>query len=97
MMNDHAIPVLGDVSVMTTSNRGHSVEEITDLLLRRIISVSGTAPPAIRAQALEFQDILRKVIHHYMVEAVRSDRLTLAEMLRPEAQHVSEIILSLKV
>jgi len=97
MMNDQAVPVLGNVSVMTTNNRGHSVDEITDLLLRRIINVSDTAPPAIRAQALEFQDILRKVIHHYMVEAVRSDRLTLAGMLRPEAQHISEIILSLKV
>lgn len=77
---------------MTTSNRGHSVEEMTELLLRRIISVADTAPPAIRAQAVQFQDSLRKLIHHYMVEAVRSDRITVAAKLRAEAPHLADLI-----
>lgn len=92
MIGQEGIPTLGSVSVMTTSNRGHSVEEITELLLRRIISVADTAPPAIRAQAVEFQDILRKVIHHYMAEAVRSDRITVAAKLRAEAPHLADLI-----
>jgi hypothetical protein len=83
---------LGDVMVMTTDNRGHSVDEITELLLRRIISVADTAPPAIRAQAVEFQDSLRKLIHHYMTEAVKSDRVTLAERLRPSFPKAADII-----
>ncbi len=84
--------VLGNVSVMTTDNRGHSVDEITELLLRRIISVAETAPPAIRAQAVEFQDSLRKLIHHYLTEAVRSDRITVAARLRDSFPSAADII-----
>lgn len=84
--------VLGNVSVITTDNRGHSVDEITELLLRRIISVADTAPPAIRAQAVEFQDSLRKLIHHYLTEAVRSDRITVAARLRDSFPSAADII-----
>ena len=92
MIGHESVPALGNVSVMTTSNRGHSVEEMTELLLRRIISVADTAPPAIRAQAIEFQDSLRKLIHHYMAEAVKSDRITVAAKLRAEAPHLADLI-----
>lgn len=92
MIGHESVPTLGNVSVMTTSNRGHSVEEMTELLLRRIISVADTAPPAIRAQAIEFQDSLRRLIHHYMAEAVRSDRITVAAKLRAEAPHLADLI-----
>lgn len=92
MIGHEGVPVLGNVSVMTTNNRGHSVEEMTELLLRRIISVADTAPPAIRAQAIEFQDSLRKLIHHYMAEAVKSDRITVAAKLRAEAPHLADLI-----
>lgn len=92
MIGHESVPTLGNVSVMTTSNRGHSVEEMTELLLRRIISVADTAPPAIRAQAVQFQDSLRKLIHHYMAEAVKSDRITVAAKLRAEAPHLADLI-----
>ena len=92
MIGQEGVPVLGNVSVMTTDNRGHSVEEMTELLLRRIISVADTAPPAIRAQAVEFQDSLRKLIHHYMAEAVKSDRITVAAKLRPIHPSAADII-----
>lgn len=92
MIGQEGIPILGNVSVMTTDNRGHSVEEMTELLLRRIILVADTAPPAIRAQAVQFQDSLRKLIHHYMAEAVKSDRITVAAKLRAEAPHLADLI-----
>ena len=92
MIGQEGVPVLGNVSVMTTDNRGHSVEEMTELLLRRIISVADTAPPAIRAQAVQFQDSLRKLIHHYMTEAVKSDRITVAAKLRKESPHLADLI-----
>ena len=95
MIGHIARPEVGNVTVMTTDNRGHSVEEITELLLRRIISVADTAPPAIRAQAVEFQDSLRKLIHHYMAEAVKSDRITVAAKLRAEAPQLADIIVTL--
>ena len=92
MIGHESVPTLGNVSVMTTNNRGHSVEEMTELLLRRIISVADTAPPAIRAQAVQFQESLRKLIHHYMAEAVKSDRITVAAKLRAEAPHLADLI-----
>ena len=84
MIGHEGTPILGNVMVMTTDNRGHSIEEISELLLRRIISVADTAPAPIRAQAVQFQDSLRALIRHYMAEAVTSDRLTL------QRQHLSK-------
>jgi hypothetical protein len=95
MIGHEGIPTIGNVSVMTSNNGGHSVEEVTELLLRRIISVADTAPPAIRAQAVQFQDSLRSLIRHYMAEAVRSDRATLAGKLRREAPDVADLIINL--
>lgn len=95
MIGYSAKPEVGEVMVMTTNNRGHSIEEVSELLLRRIISVADTAPPAIRAQAVEFQDNLRILIRHYMAEAVRSDRMTIAAKLRNEAPHVADILSTL--
>lgn len=77
MIGYAGVPALGNVTVMTTDNRGRSIEEISELLLRRIITVAETAPAPIRAQAVQFQDSLRALIRHYMAEAVTADRLTL--------------------
>ncbi len=95
MMSDAVTPVIGNVMVLTADNGGHSVDEITELLLRRIISVADTAPPAIKAQAVQFQDSLRVVIRHYLAEAVRSDRATLAGKLRREAPEIADLIATL--
>jgi hypothetical protein len=36
---------IGDVMVYTSSDSGHSPEQIADMALNRIMSVSETAPP----------------------------------------------------
>ena len=95
MMSASVTPAVGNVTVMTSNNGGHSIDEISELLLRRIISVADTAPPAIKAQAVQFQDSLRIVIRHYMAEAVRSDRATLAGKLRREAPEIADLIANL--
>jgi hypothetical protein len=95
MIGHNAVPEIGNVTVMTSNNGGHTVEEVSELLLRRIIAVADTAPPAIRAQAVEFQDNLRILIRHYMAEAVRSDRMTVAAKLRAEAPHIADILSTL--
>jgi hypothetical protein len=92
MMGQSVAPALGNVTVLTSDHGGHSIEEISELLLRRIISVAETAPPAIRAQAVEFQDSLRTLIQSHMAEAVRSDRLTLTTKLRAIAPNLSSFI-----
>lgn len=77
---------LGTVSVVVTNGRGASVEEIAERALNKIISVGGQTHPVIRDQALAFKDNIRAVLEHYMAEAVKSDRTTIAARLR-EAGH----------
>jgi len=71
------LPETPVVSVTTTDNRGHTVEEITEMCLDRIMSVSETAPAPIRDQALAFKNNLRPLLVFYMKKAVQSDRTTL--------------------
>lgn len=66
----------GDVSVLTTSNRGFTPEEVAERALNKIISVGETSHPAIRDQAVAFRDYIRQVLVYYMREAINSDRTT---------------------
>ena len=72
----------GDVSVMTTSNRGFTPEEIAERALDKIIAVGDTSHPLIRDQAVAFRDHIRKVLVYYMYEAIKSDRTTQMFKLR---------------
>ncbi len=71
------LPSTPIVNVHTTENRGHSVEELTELCLDRVISVSEQAPAPIRDQAIAYKDNLRPLLVYYMKKAVQSDRTTL--------------------
>ena len=72
---------VGSFLVKTTNERGFTVEEVAEDLLNKLIFISGEAHPAIRDQALAFKDQIRPVIVHYMKQAVKSDRTTLAAQL----------------
>ena len=62
------------VVVETSQNGGLSAEQITELCCRKIMYVSATAPPAIQKQAEEFRERIAVVVHHYVKEAMRSER-----------------------
>lgn len=68
---------VGDVMVMTTQGRGFTPEEVAERALDKIIYVGSHAHPAIRDQAEAFKDSIRRVLVHYMHEAVRSHNVTL--------------------
>lgn len=68
---------VGSVGVVTTHNRGHSAEELTDMAVNKIIAVGDSAPEPIRAQALAYRENMRNIILHYMRQAMRSERATL--------------------
>ncbi len=70
------------VSVFTTSGRGMNVDEVTDLAMSKLISISDTAPPEIAAQANAFKERMRLVIAHYMRQAIASDRTTVYNILK---------------
>ena len=80
----------GSVTVATSSGRGFTPEEIAERALDKIIHVGSSTHPAIRDQAEAFKDAIRQVLVYYMHEAVRSNKVTLANELK-SAGH-SELI-----
>ena len=71
----------GIVEVQTTQHRGFPPEEGADRCLTKLLSVSDTAPPAIRDQAIAYKEHMRAVLVFYMKEAVQSDRTTVNNAL----------------
>ena len=69
------------VTVQTTQNRGFTPDEVAERCVNKLISVSDSAPPAIRDQARAFQKHMEKVVAFYMREAIRSDRTTVYNKL----------------
>tara|TARA_B100001057_G_C22713695_1_gene896880 strand:- start:755 stop:1048 length:294 start_codon:yes stop_codon:yes gene_type:complete len=87
------LPKTPVVEVVTTNNRGRTVEEVAERCLDQIIQVSETAPPVIRDQAIEFRNRIKPLLIFYMKEVVNSDRTTVYNIIR-DAGHpdVAEFI-----
>ena len=84
---------VGGFTVKTTTDRGFTVEEIAENLLDKLIYISNNAPQPIKDQAVAFRDQIRPAIIHYMRQAVKSDRTTLAAQLSKQGHHdMAEII-----
>ena len=77
---------VGAVTVATTQNTGLSVEYWADRCLDKILYVANDSASPIKDQALAFQDDLIKVIAYYMVQAVKSDRTTLYNLLLQQGE-----------
>ena len=73
---------VGNIEVLTTDNKGHSIEEVAQMAANRIIYVANEAPPPIRDQALAFKDTLKQTLIYYMQQAVEQDRATICAKLR---------------
>ena len=69
------------VGVRTTTNRGFTPDELAEQCVEKIVSVSDTAPPAIRDQALAFQERVQELVAVYLRQAVHSDRTTVYNAL----------------
>ena len=69
------------VAVHTTNGRGFTPEELAARAADRIVSVSESAHPAIREQAVAFKGVVEKLIAEYLKQAVLSDRTTVYNAL----------------
>ena len=69
------------VLVNTTKARGFTPEELSEQCVQKLISVSDTAPPAIRDQARAYQKHVETLVAFYMRQAIRSDRTTVYNAL----------------
>tara|TARA_R100001480_G_scaffold74975_1_gene85463 strand:- start:647 stop:934 length:288 start_codon:yes stop_codon:yes gene_type:complete len=76
----------GNVNVMTSNEGGLSNEQLSDLAVDKIVSISDDAPPHIRQQANQFREHLKKVLYHYLLLARREERGTIIQALRSSGQ-----------
>ena len=68
---------VGSFDVQTTSGRGHTVGELANNAVAKIISISDTADPVLKQQGEGFRERMFYVIVHALEQAVKSDRTTL--------------------
>jgi len=74
------------VSVSTTSERGHTPEELAELFVNKIIQVGNSSHPVIRDQAIAFRESVKQLAVIYLREAVVQDRATLAHRMKKAGQ-----------
>ena len=84
MLGESSSVFVGTASVVTTNGRDLSAEELTNMALDRIISISEQAPMPLREQAFAFKEKLRAIILFYMKRSAHSERITIANLLRKE-------------
>ena len=76
----------GKVNVMTSDQGGLTNEQIADLAVDKIVSISNDAPPHIRQQANQFREHLKKVLYHYLLLARKEERASIVHILRSNGQ-----------
>ena len=84
---------IGQVSVFTSTDRGHSPEEMAEMALNKIMLVSEDAPPVIREQALAYKDKLKEILIFYMKRMAQSERTTIWALMKKQGhEDIAEII-----
>jgi hypothetical protein len=66
---------------MTSTNGGHSPEQVAELCVDRLIRVADTAPPELAMQARAFREQMLAVVLHYVRMAAAEDRSTVVAKL----------------
>ena len=77
-----SVSEIGNVIVKTSEQGGLSNEQIADLTVEKIASVSDNAPSHVKQQAKLFKEQLKGVIHHYLLLARKEERGTIIQALR---------------
>ena len=77
---------VGSVNVKTSHQGGLTNEQIADLAVDKIASISDQAPPHVRQQAKLFKEQLKVILYHYLILARREERGTIIQALRSSGQ-----------
>ncbi len=82
---------MGFATVTTTENRGYTVDELTDMTMRRLVYVADDSPFKDQAQAFTTQ--LRVALRTAIVQAHTDERLTIAgNLLRQGLPEMAEVV-----
>ena len=73
---------LGSVVVKTSEKGGLNNEQIADLAVEKIASVSEDAPSHLKEQAKLFKEQLKGIIHHYLLLARKEERAPIMQSMR---------------
>ena len=85
-MFELGVSSVGSVNVMTSDKGGLSNEQVADLAVDKIVSISDEAPAHIRQQANQFREHLKKVMYHYLLLARKEERGSIVHILRSNGQ-----------
>ena len=77
---------LGNVIVKTSEKGGLNNEQIADLAVDKIASISEDAPSHLKEQAKLFREQLKGIIHHYILLARKEERASIIQALRSSGQ-----------
>jgi len=72
---------VGSPFVVTSSNGGHSPEQVAELCVNRLIQIADTAPPELAQQARAFRQQMLATVLQYVNVAVAEDRATVCTKL----------------
>ena len=93
MSEPFSVSSLGNAVVFTSDNGGHSPEQIAEMALNKIMSVSETATPVIRDQAFAHRERLKQVLVFYMNKMAQSERATIWYLLKQQGhEDVAEVL-----
>lgn len=87
---------IGKVAVFSTTNRGHSPEELAEMAMNKLILVKGEIPDPLYDQIMAFKDRLHTLLLVYLEKAQISQMTTdiaLAREMGHEilAAHMTEV------
>ena len=85
-MFDINVGTVGSVNVKTSDNGGLTNEQVADLAVDKIVSISDEAPAHIRQQANQFREHLKKVMYHYLLLARKEERATIVQQIKDAGQ-----------
>jgi hypothetical protein len=93
MMSEQSLLSPGFVKITATSGRGLSPEELTEMTIDKIISISESSHPLIKQQAEAFRDSLKAVLTKAFYNAQKSERTTLYNLFMNQGHtDMAEII-----
>jgi hypothetical protein len=93
MIGADGVSLAGEIKTYTTSGRGLNLDELAEMALRKILHVGESTCPELKTQAEIFRSQIKFVLIRYMHQAIKSDRTTLYNQLKPAHPDVAEIIL----
>jgi hypothetical protein len=91
-MDGIGLPNDFSVNVLTTNDRGHSVETCAELCADKVVLIAPGASKEAKDQAMAFRDNLVKNLIHYMKMAIASDRTTVYNMVKKAEPELAEIL-----